>query len=218
MSLLWSQPGLKHRSAPTGAHSGMGSIQPQTPLPGPPISLHPTLWLLLLPGLLLSLSPFPAAGQDPDLQRQIQESQRRLEAIREERARLQAEMEQVRTRVRDVSSELRNIEQQLSASRSVLAEVEFQAEFATSRVEETTGELLRTREEMRESKAVLYRRLRDIYKRGPLSSIRVLLGADSFVDLLNRYRYLEQIAAYDRALLDRVTQLEQALDLHNQQL
>jgi len=141
-----------------------------------------------------------------------------LEAIREERARLQAEMEQVRSRVRDVSSELRNIEQQLSASRSVLAEVDFQAEVAATQVEETTAELLRTREGLKESKAVLNRRLRDIYKRGPLSSLRVLLGADSFTDLLNRYRYLEQIAAYDRALVDRVTELEEALDLHNQQL
>jgi septal ring factor EnvC (AmiA/AmiB activator) len=46
----------------------------------------------------------------------------------------------------------------------------------------------------------------------------VLLGADSFTDLLNRYRYLEQIAAYDRALVARVTELEAALTLHNEQL
>jgi peptidoglycan hydrolase CwlO-like protein len=94
-------------------------------------------------------------------------------------------MEQVRSRVRNVSSELRNIEQQLSATRSVLAEVDFQVEFATSQVEETTAALLRTREELEEAKAILHRRLRDIYKRGPLSSVRVLLGADSFTDLLN---------------------------------
>jgi len=173
--------------------------------------------LLCLTGPLLSV-PGGVAAQDPDLQRQIQESQRRLEAIREERARLQAEIEQVRSRVRDVSSELRNIEQQLSASRSVLAEVDFQAEVAATQVEETTAELLRTREGLEESKAVLHRRLRDIYKRGPLSSLRVLLGAESFTDLLNRYRYLQQIAAYDRALVDRVTELEEALSLHNQQL
>jgi len=174
--------------------------------------------LLPLVGALLLLLPLAGQAQDPDFQRQIQESQRRLEAIREERARLQAEMEQVRSRVRDVSSELRNIEQQLSASRSVLSEVEFQSEFAAIQVEETTAELLRTREELKEGKAVLHRRVRDIYKRGALSSVRVLLGADSFADLLNRYRYLQQIAAYDRALVDRITELEGALDLQNRQL
>jgi septal ring factor EnvC (AmiA/AmiB activator) len=174
--------------------------------------------LLLLTIAILLAPPLQGLAQDPDLQRQIQESQRRLEAIREERARLQAEMEQVRFRVRNVSSELRNIEQQLSASRSVLSEVEFQSEAATLQVSETMAELLRTREKVQEGKAILHRRVRDIYKRGALHSIRVLMGADSFADLLTRYRYLEQIAAYDRALLDQVTELEMALDLHGRQL
>ena len=174
--------------------------------------------ILPLAFLLLGSFPSPISAQDPDLQRQIQESQRRLEAVRAERARLQAEMDQVRSRVRNASSALRNIEQQLSATRSVLAEVDFQVEFATSQVEETTTALLRTREELKEGKAILHRRLRDIYKRGPLSDVRVLIGADSFTDLLKRYRYLQQIAAYDRTLVDRVTELEAALDLHNQQL
>lgn len=168
-------------------------------------------------GMILLLLPSPGVAQDPELQRQIQESQRRLEAIRIERARLQAEMEQVRGRVRSAASELRNIEQQLSASRSVLAEIDFQTEVVASQVQETTGELLRTREELRENKAVLYRRVRDIYKRGPLHSLRVLLGADSFADLLTRYRYLQLIARYDRTLVDRVAELEGALEAHGQQ-
>ena len=83
---------------------------------------------ILVLGCLLLASPDPVEAQDPDIQRQIMESQRRLEAIREERARLQAEMEQVRSRVRNASTELRNIEQQLSASRSVLSELERSAE------------------------------------------------------------------------------------------
>ncbi|MBT8397991.1 MAG: peptidoglycan DD-metalloendopeptidase family protein [Gemmatimonadetes bacterium] len=168
--------------------------------------------LFVLLGVALLSHAAPAAGQDPELQRQIQESQRRLEAIREERARLQAEMDQIMGRVRDASSELRNIEQRLSASRSVLTELDFQAEAVAQQVQVTTAELLRTREELREDKAVLHRRVRDIYKRGPLHSLKVLLGADSFSNLLTRYRYLRLIATYDRGLVDRVGQQERALE------
>lgn len=182
-----------------------------------PLLLRPLLLVLAFPGIVLS-APGALEAQDPDLRREILESQRRLEAIREERARLQAEMEQIRSRARDVASELRNIEQQLSASRSVLAEMEFQAETASSRVEETTTELLHTQEELAEGKAVLHRRLRDIYKRGPLHAFRVLLGADSFADLLNRYRYLQLITSYDRSLVERVSGLEEALQQHSRQL
>jgi murein hydrolase activator len=161
------------------------------------------------------LAPLPLAAQQTgadELRREILESQRRLEEVREERARLQREMEGLRSRVRDVSGELRNIERQLSASRSVLAEIEFQVEATTERVRESTGHLLRTRAEVRAQQAALQRRMREIYKRGSLHTAEVLLGADSFADLLNRYRYLHLIAVYDRSLVVAVRNLEQELD------
>jgi septal ring factor EnvC (AmiA/AmiB activator) len=169
--------------------------------------------------LNVSIPAAPAAGQQPvDLQQQIRESQRRLEEIRAERARLQAEMATVQGRVQDVSTDLRNIERQLSASRSVLAELNFQVEATTQQVQETTRDLLLTRERMREGSAVLNRRLRDIYKLGSLHTVRVLLGAESFGDLLTRYRYLRIVAAYDRGLVDRVAELEDALTLQDDEL
>lgn len=160
----------------------------------------------------------PAAAQQPDLRREILESQRRLEQIRAERARLQQEMEGVRIRVRDASSELANVERRLSASRSVLAEIQFQSDATAEEVDRTNLELLLTRERAAESRATLSRRLRDIYKTGPLHTVRVLLGASSFTDLLNRYRYLQRVATFDEALVQRVSELEQALSEKNAEL
>lgn len=170
------------------------------------------LWTLLVPGLLA------AQQTGGDLQQQIRDSQRRLEEIRAERARLQAEMADVQGRVEDASANLRNIERQLSASRSALAEVEFQVDATNQQVQETTRQLLLTRERMSENSAVLNRRLRDIYKMGALHTVRVLLSAESFGDLLTRYRYLRLIAAYDRGLVDRVSELESSLAAQNDDL
>lgn len=157
----------------------------------------------------------PARGSaqqaQPNLQQEIQESQRRLEQIREERARLQEEMQSVRTRVEDVSAELSNVERRLSGSRSVLAEIQFQSDVAAERIDFNNRDLVQARERLSETTATLQRRLRDIYKMGTLHTVRVLLGADSFTDLLNRYRYLRMIAAYDRALVQRVGQMEKDL-------
>ena len=179
---------------------------------------RPAAWAPVATAMVAAaLLPGEAAAQS-DLRREILESQRRLEEIRAEREQLQREMERLRSRVRDVSQELRNIERQLSASRSVLAEVDFQVEATTSRIQETQADLMRSREELRERSAVLYRRLRDIYKRGPLSTARVLLSAESFSDLLNRYRYLSLIALYDRTLVRRVERLESELVSQNQEL
>lgn len=173
--------------------------------------------VLLLAPALATLAP-PAAAQDPDIRTEILESRRRLEEIRAERARLQQEMSDVRIRVRDVSSELANVERRLSATRSVLAEIEFQSEATADQIERTTVELVHTRERLAEGRATLERRLRDIYKMGPLHTVRVLLGASSFTDLLNRYRYLQRVASFDRSLVERVEELEVELTEQDQEL
>ncbi len=188
--------------------------------------IRPALAALFLTGVVVGAelaAPQALAGREQGapadtLRREILESQRRLEEIRSERERLQREMDALRSRVRNVSGELQNIERQLSATRSVLAEIDFQVEATSERTRSTTADLLRTREEMRERQAVLNHRLRGIYKQGPLSTVRVLLGADSFTDLLNRYRYLEMMAGYDRTLIAGVQRLERALESQSREL
>lgn len=150
------------------------------------------------------------AGQT-DLRREILESQRRLEQIRAERARLEGEIGDVRNRVRDASEDLVNVERRLSASRSVVAEIQFQSDAVTQSIQETTRELVQARERLAEREAVLNRRLRDIYKMGPLHTVGVLLSASSFTDLLNRYRYLQRIASFDRSLVNRIETIENEL-------
>ncbi len=157
------------------------------------------------------------AGQT-DLRREILESQRRLEQIRAERSRLEGEIGDVRNRVRDVSEDLANVERRLSASRSVVAEIQFQSDAVTQSIQETTRELVQAREKLAENEAVLNRRLRDIYKMGPLHTVGVLLGASSFTDLLNRYRYLQRIASFDRSLVSRVETIEGELVERNDDL
>lgn len=160
----------------------------------------------------------PLAGQERDIRQEILESQRRLEEIRAERQRLEQSMEGVRIRVRDASAELANVERRLSASRSVLAEIEFQTDATSGQIEETTRTLVTTREQLAEGQAVLSRRLREVYKMGALQTVRVLLGASSFTDLLNRYRYLQRIATFDQALVTRVTRLESDLEAQADEL
>lgn len=161
---------------------------------------------VLATGLAL-LTAAPAAAQD-ELRREIRESQLRLEQIRQEREELQREMESLRARVSDASTRLANIERQVAASAAVLRELDFQQTALARSVEETTRDLIQTRDRLTERRVVLARRLRSIYKRGPLHTVQVLFSARSFGDLLSRYKYLHLIALYDRLLVDEVTRLE----------
>ncbi|MEZ4417854.1 MAG: peptidoglycan DD-metalloendopeptidase family protein [Gemmatimonadota bacterium] len=154
-----------------------------------------------------------AAGQQSqeDVRRQLAESQKRLEEIRAERARLNDELSTLRSQVRNVSGELQNIERQLSTSRSAVAEIDFQLDAVSTEVTRISTQLTRTREDLSRKKHVLGTRLREVFKRGPLSTVRVLLGAESFADLLNRYRYLYLLTSLDRSLVERVSTLERSL-------
>jgi septal ring factor EnvC (AmiA/AmiB activator) len=173
---------------------------------------------------LAAALPLAAIAQQGRQQRtasptaQISESQRRLQEIREERSELRRELTSIRGRARDVSAEIRNIQRQREVSASLLRELTFQMTETQRRIDETTEELLRTQDELAQKKGLLNRRLRDIYKRGPLQTQEALLTAGSFGDLLNRYKYLHLIARRDRELVGDVSELQRQLQLREQEL
>lgn len=149
---------------------------------------------------------------------QIRESEERLRQIRAERERLQEEMQALQGRVRDISADLSNIERQVNASAGALRELDFQTAALAASVESITQELIRTRDRLRERDVVLGQRLRAIYAQGPLHTVRVLLSAQSFGDLLNRYKYLHLISVHDRLLLDEIARLERELSAQEHDL
>ncbi|HEX6308614.1 MAG TPA: peptidoglycan DD-metalloendopeptidase family protein [Longimicrobiales bacterium] len=173
------------------------------------------LSLLALLALLLAA---PAAAQQSSIQRDLRASQLKLDSIQAERSRLQREMETLRTRVRDASRELVNIERQMETSRSAMLELEFQTELLTQNVAAATSEHEATRTKLAQKTDDLHDRLRSIYKRGRLHSAQVILAARSFSDLLNRYKYLNMMAIYDRMVVQEFTRLERQLARQEQEL
>ena len=167
--------------------------------------------------LTLLLAGTPVRAQE-NTRKEIRDSQLRLEQIRQERSRLEQEMNTLQSRVRDSSRELANIEKQRIASNSALREIEFQAETLTKSVDETSAARGQTQANLFTRQASLANRLRSMYKRGDMHTARVLLTAQSFGDLLARYRYLRIIASYERAVIDDVSRLENQLSLQEQEL
>jgi murein hydrolase activator len=156
------------------------------------------------------------AQRTPD--QQLTESQRRLQEIRAERSELRRDLSGIRSRVHDVTAEIRNIQRQREVSASLLRELNFQMAETQRKIDETTDELLHTQDELAQKRALLDRRLRDIYKRGPLQAEEVLLTAHSFADLLNRYKYLYLVALRDRRLVGEVAELQHQLQLREHEL
>jgi septal ring factor EnvC (AmiA/AmiB activator) len=160
----------------------------------------------------------PTASNAQNVQSDLRDSRAKLDSIQAERTRLQREMDQLRTRVRDASRELLNIERQRETSRSALLELDYQSELLTGNIEEAQRLHDAAQRRLQARTADLHNRVRSIYKRGRVHSIQVLLTSRTFSDLLNRYKYLHMIAKYDRLVVQDVTRLEREMAVHEQEL
>jgi murein hydrolase activator len=183
---------------------------PLTSLPTYPLArllAYPLTSLLAYPlggFAILTVFPLPAHAQGtPDLD----ESRRRLEEIRAERDRLQRQRERLQGQVHDVHDELSNLERQRESTQRIVGEIERQIGGLASQLDRSSAELILAQDNLAERRAVLERRLVDIYKRGPLHTFQVLLAAESFGDLLSRYKYLYLTSEQDRTLVEDVEKL-----------
>lgn len=169
--------------------------------------------------VLLALASTPAPCQQrTDINRQIREGERRIQAIRNEREQANTALTEARGQIRTITSELENLERQKNATTRIVNEIDRQMGFINAQIDTVSVELIVAEDALAEKHAVLERRLVDIYKRGRLWSFQVLVAAESFGDLLSRYKYLSLVSRQDRALVSEVEQLRDRVSGQRQQL
>jgi septal ring factor EnvC (AmiA/AmiB activator) len=168
-----------------------------------------------LAGLAVLLLGLPAVAQQP---RSLEESRKRLEEIRRERDRLQERAQRLQGQVHDVNDELQNLERQRVSTQRIVNEIERQISGLSSQLDRASAELILAEDNLAERRAVLQRRLVDIYKRGALYTFQALLAAESFGDLLSRYKYLYLTSRQDRALVADVEKLRNRVEQQRNEL
>jgi septal ring factor EnvC (AmiA/AmiB activator) len=138
---------------------------------------------------------------------QLDDHREELERLRRERTELERRMSHLRGTVHELSEELTNIDRQADATARLVRALDRQLVQIGAEVAAATAQLAGTEGELARKRSALERRVRDIYKRGPLYEGQILLTAYSFGDLVTRYKYLHELARRDRALVRRVEEL-----------
>jgi murein hydrolase activator len=169
--------------------------------------------------LLLALAARSLPAQRPEpFDQQLRDNQQRLEGIRRERSAVEEELERLRTQAHSLSDELANIERQKETTNRIVNELDRQIYGLSSQIDHTTVDLLLAQDALAEKRAVLERRLVDIYKRGPLYAYQVLFAAESFGNLLSRYKYLYLVSRQDRLLANDMSKLQRRIARERQTL
>ena len=157
--------------------------------------------------LYASLAASAAAQQRQTFDQQLRANQERLEYIRRERSQVEQELGRLRSEVHSIADELANIERQKETTNRIVNELDRQIGTLSGQIDQITVDLLLAEDALEEKRAVLERRIVDISKRGPLYVYQVLLAAESFGDLLSRYKYLYLVSRQDRLLANDMGKL-----------
>ena len=165
--------------------------------------------LLLLATTVVGAEP---AQAQQTAEQKVRAQRVELERIRDERAALEAKLEELRGTLHDLNEEVTNLDSQAEATARAVRSLDAQLGAIGEEVGQATTDLVRAEDELAIKRAVLRTRLADIYKRGPLYSYEALLSAETFAGLVARYKYLHLLALRDRALVKRVEELRNQID------
>jgi len=149
----------------------------------------------------------PDTSQATGAETRLREEREALDRIRAERTELEHRMSALRGKVHDLADEVANLDRQADATARAVSALDHQLAAIATEVTSATGQLVRAQDELAMKRAALRHRLVDIYKRGPLYTTEALVTAESFGNLIARYKYLHLIALHDRAMVARVEQL-----------
>jgi septal ring factor EnvC (AmiA/AmiB activator) len=173
---------------------------------------------LSLEVVVMCVAGLVVAQQKPTLDQQLRDNQSRLEAIRQERSEVVQELEQLRSRVHGMAAELDNLDRQKESTNRIVNELDRQIGGLSGQIDQITVDLVLAQDALEEKRAVAERRIVDISKRGPLYSYQVLLAAESFGDLLSRYKYLYLVSRQDRLLANDMFKLRNRVGRERQML
>jgi len=161
----------------------------------------------LAAGALMLVSSV-AAAQQPTPEQRLRADRAVLDSLHEERADLERRMNELKSTVHDLADEVENLDRQASVTARAVRALDKQLASIQADVEEVTGNLVRAEDELAIKRAMLRHRLVEIYKQGPQHTVQVLFQAESFAQLIARYKYLHLLALRDRALVARVETLK----------
>ena len=99
-----------------------------------------------------------------------------------------------------------------------MRELDRQISGLSTQLDTITFELVLAEDAVTEKEVVLTRRVTEIYKRGSLWAFQVLLAAESFGDLLSRYKYLYLVSRQDRRIVGDIRQLQNQIGAQRRDL
>lgn len=173
---------------------------------------------LLLIGMVTPMSPPVRADDDPTLVLQkMKNDQERLDYIRAQKGQAENEYQRATWQAMESQQQLSAIERDLDEASARVAELTNQQILAQEALNRTETQLQIAEQQYAERKEMLAARVRTINENGHVNYIAVLLGSESFGDLISRFEMLRTVVKQDSELLEEIRKEKDALEEQRQQ-
>ena len=174
--------------------------------------LNPILLFLLFAAVIYPWRDCPAQRDKiRQAEREIKTSKSKLEEIEEEIRTKDERAKGLAKQEHGLAVQIQDIERRIDKSRQTLKSLNSEIEEISAEINYINHQLAVLAQKLKGKKAILYRRIREIYKRGRLHTTQVLLESHSFTEFLQRIKFLTLIADQDKRLVREVSQLQTTL-------
>ena len=154
--------------------------------------------------VLILFSVVAQLGAQTDQQEQIETQRRELERIQKELEVKRGSIEKLKSREKGVLAELSDVEEELELVNRLIKKMSKQEKDLTKNISLRNLELMEAELILQQKRRLLSSRLNQVYRYGRYYRARLLLSAESPVDLVKRYYFLEKLTQKDRELIDQV--------------
>ncbi|MFQ6674184.1 MAG: murein hydrolase activator EnvC family protein [Fidelibacterota bacterium] len=154
--------------------------------------------------LLGTLLPVFAPGQTEEIDEDIQFHSKELDRLRQEIEDFQDRIKETAVREKSTLEMLSEVDEEISLVRNLLYRLKKEETAKKKAIEKTKMAIASKEREYEELQDRYSRRVVDVYKKGRLSDLEVLLDSDSWRQAVYRSKYLRIISHYDKRIAREV--------------
>ncbi len=160
-------------------------------------------WKLAMLVMILSVAIPVHASSTKDKINDVKEEQEQSQQRKEQ---IENKIQELEVYKADAISYIQKMDAELAEVEAKLEDLGNQQTIKEQEIAETEIELEDAKKTEREQYESMKLRIQYMYENGNESYLEMLLGAESFADLLNKSEYIAQITSYDRDMLDAYQQ------------
>lgn len=153
---------------------------------------------------LLVAVPIGLSSQTEDIDEDIQFHSSELDRLRSEISDFQKRIRETSLREKSALEWLVELDEEISLVRNLLYRLKKEEKTKQEVIVQTELEIQEKEREYWDLQERYARRVVDVYKKGRLSDLEILLDSDSWRQAIYRSKYLKIISNYDRALGDQI--------------